>query len=349
MSTSRLLQVINHFREQLIARENEAVQALETAYAGTLRTINTRISQLYQQIEERQQSGDDVPVSWLYEQDRLKHVTEWIAYQVNLYASDAHATTTQLQQHGASLGVEAGKKQLEATVPPGIRWTWATPSVKAIQRMVGATQKGSPLAELFAGFGREAAKAVERALVSGVTLGWNPRKVAPLVERALDVPRWRALTLARTEQIRAFRGASQETFRENGSVARQWRWTCAKSPRSCLACLALDGTLHDLDEEMGSHVCCRCAPLVITAPWSEILDKYGIDSSNIPESRPVDMQTGEDWFNQQSAETQIEILGSKARYDLWRSGVSLKDMVAHHHSDDWGSSVGIKPLRELVS
>jgi hypothetical protein len=147
--------------------------------------------------------------------------------------------------------------------------------------------------------------------------------------------------------IRAYRGANLETYRANEDVVGQWRWTCALSKRTCAACLAMDGTLHDLSEEMGSHPCCRCTPVPVTKDWAAILGPFGIDTSKIPDTRPT-IQSGVEWFDQQPDETQLAILG-KGKFDAYQNGdFGLKDIVGHIHDKDWGHSIYEKPLKALV-
>ncbi|MGH2509660.1 MAG: phage minor head protein, partial [Ktedonobacteraceae bacterium] len=219
---------------------------------------------------------------------------------------------------------------------------------KAIASIVGATQAGSPLADLFAGFGNEAAANVAGVLTRGITLGQNPRTIAGDVANALGVSRARALTINRTEMLRAYRGANQETYRANSDVVQQWRWTADKSARTCAACLAMDGQLFNLDVDMGSHPNCRCSPAPVTRSWSDILADSGVDLSGLDDLEPPAPQSGADWFDQQDESTQRAILGN-AKYAAYQNGdFALSDIVAHSHDPDWGHSIYEKPLKDLV-
>jgi SPP1 gp7 family putative phage head morphogenesis protein len=346
MTVARLQRTITHYRTRLMQQEAGAVASLESAYAGVLAAIQPHLDRLYEDITAKLNAGEEIPATWLYDRLRLENLTLLIQQQVDQYGSLALMHTRQLQHLGLDLGIEAALQLLDATVPVGVRWTFGTPNTVALERLVGATQAGSPLADLFSGFGQEAAKLVRQALISGVAQGNGPREIAPQVRQALGVSRNRALVLTRTESIRAYRGASQEVFRANEDVVDKWRWTCAKQARTCAACLAMDGTLHPLSEEMGSHPQCRCTPVPITKSWDAILKPFGIDASSIPDSGPQ-LQTGADWLKEQPAAVQKAIL--QAKYEGWKAGqFELKDMVKKTFDKDWGHSIQEKPLKALV-
>lgn len=350
-TTSRLLSILNDFRKRLAHHETSAELAINASYASVLGSIRHRLSVLYQQIEEKQNQGETVPVSWLYEQNRLTNIKAFITSEINRFGNAALLTVQQLQQIGITLGTQAAQELLNATVPSGVHWTFGRPSSEALRAFIGVTQSGSPLHDLFHGFGEEAAKSVGDTLLLGLSLGQNPRKVAPRVEQALGISRSRALVISHTELNNAYRNANLENFRQNSGVISKYRRTCAKNARSCAACIALDGTLYDLDEDFALHPCDRCTMLPVVKDWSEILGPLGIDTSNMPDmSRSVThMQTGLEWFEEQDAATQQAIIGSKRGYESYKAGdFTLKDMVKHKHDPDWGHSISVKSVKELV-
>lgn len=348
MTTSRLQRTVEHYRDALRRHEASAEHALTTAHAHTRKTIQARLDTVYRQIAAKQREGEDIPLSWLYERDRLQSLRSLITHQVSAYSVLAQMTIRHSQRDAVSLGQQAALSLLKATVPSGVTWSFGIPSPAALANLVGATQNGSPLADLFAGFGAEAARNVSTALITGITLGNNPRAIAAHVEQALDVPRWRALTISRTELLRSYRGANLATFRANSDVCEQWRWVAAKSSRTCIACVMMDGTLHDVDEEFESHVCCRCTPVPVTRSWSGILGPLGIDTSGLDDAATDDYPSGEDWFNAQDEDIQQTILG-KAKFAAWKDGdFALSDTVGRSEDPDWGTSIRVKALKELV-
>ncbi len=224
MSLSQLQSAIAHYRQQLKAHEAQAEQALEQAYAQVMSTIQPMLDQLYQQIQDKLDAGEEIPLSWLYEQRRLEAISQYIEGQINHFGMLAQMQVGQLQSLGVQLGQQAAQALLSSTVPPGVNFAFGVPLPQAIQNLIGATQAGSPLADLFSGFGAEAAQGVKDALITGLTLGYNPRDIAPQVQQALGISRNRALTISRTEMIRSYRGANLETFRANDDVVDELRF-----------------------------------------------------------------------------------------------------------------------------
>lgn len=345
-ATSRLQQIIKRYREALAHHEAKAVQALEAGYRHTLAAVQPRLDKLYREIAEKQKEGEQIPLHWLYEEHRLETLKRLITNQVNAYGGQAQLATGQLQHTGVALGTDAAQEQMEALVPAGIEWSFGLPSPQAIADLVGATQAGSPLADLFAGFGEKAAADVTGVLMRGISLGEGPQAVARDIARVLDEPRQRAVTIARTEMNRAYRGAALENYRANDDVVQGWIWVCSLSRSSCAACVAMHGTHHSLEEELDDHVSGACAAVPETKSWADILGP-DVDTSDLEDTRPQ-FQSGEDWLSGQSEETQRSILGAK--YQGWSDGhFSLSDVVGHTHSEKWGRSIKEKPLKELVN
>src|SRR5216684_2400082 len=119
MSLGQLQSAIAHYRAQLKAHEAQAEQALEQAYANTLQVIQPMLDHLYQQISDKQQAGEEIPLSWLYEQRRLEALTQFIEGQINQFGMLAQMQTGQLQSQGIYLGQQAAQALLQSTVQPG--------------------------------------------------------------------------------------------------------------------------------------------------------------------------------------------------------------------------------------
>lgn len=215
---------------------------------------------------------------------------------------------------------------------------------EAVIALVGALREESPLASItLAGWGDKAAKQISEQLVKGLVTGIGSRKTAREILKALDpalgMPLSKALTIARTETNRAFRSATRETYRRNPHVVKGWIWyaNIDGEPEPCLACLAMHGTKHDMDETLDDHPNGRCTMLAITPSFEEL----GIEGVDEPDRT---VETGEEWFNRQPEERQREMMGEQ-RYELWKQGnLDFEDMATTHHSDEWGDSIGVRPI-----
>jgi len=215
---------------------------------------------------------------------------------------------------------------------------------EAVIALVGALREDSPLASItLARWGDKAAKQIGEQLVKGLVTGIGSRKTAREILKALDpalgMPLSKALTIARTETNRAFRSATRETYRRNPHVVKGWIWyaNIDGEPEPCLACLAMHGTKHDMDETLDDHPNGRCTMLAITPSFEEL----GIEGVDEPDRT---VETGEEWFNRQPEERQREMMGEQ-RYELWKQGnLDFEDMATTHHSDEWGDSIGVRPI-----
>jgi hypothetical protein len=157
----------------------------------------------------------------------------------------------------------------------------------------------------------------------------------------LGMPLSKALTIARTETNRAFREATKETYRRNPHVVKGWIWMADINgdPEPCLACLAMHGTKHEMDETLDDHPNGRCTMLAITPSFEEL----GIEGVDQPDTA---VESGADWFDRQPEERQREIMGEE-RYDLWKQGnLDFEDLATTRHSDEWGDSIGIRPINQ---
>jgi SPP1 gp7 family putative phage head morphogenesis protein len=181
---------------------------------------------------------------------------------------------------------------------------------------------------------------VRNALTAGVALGTNPRVVAVEVRRALGTSAVRALTISRTSILGAYRTASLETYRANSDIVTGWIWTAAKQSRTCLACIARDGSEWPLDTFMPAHVNCRCTLRPRVKSWKEL----GFEG--IPE-RPQP-ETGAAWFARQPEDVQRVMMGPTA-FDLFKQGrVKLDDFVGTKRNATWEASTYQRSLKEIL-
>ena len=238
----------------------------------------------------------------------------------------------------------------------------------AITALVGATQAGSALDTLFRGIRAEGAQAAEDALVQGIVLGYNPRKIAPMIRDALGVQLNRALTISRTETMRAQRVAASESYKANADVMKGWRWQAALTGNTCPVCISMHGSIHPVEEEMESHPNCRCSMVPVTKSWEDLGAELGFDFSGVEKAGPsfeeiakkynisAERQktyaqrkmTGEAYFRGLSAEEQIKVFGP-GRWTSWKSGIISFDQISKKTwSAQWGAGRALTNLKELV-
>lgn len=190
----------------------------------------------------------------------------------------------------------------------------------------------------------EADRVMRRELVRGVTAGSNPRVTARrIVDRAgegFSGGLTRALTVARTETVDAYRSAAALGQAQHTDVLAGWMWLASLSSRTCPACLGMHGEVFPLDEPgpLG-HQNCRCGRMPVTKPWSEL----GFPDLDEPESLVPDADL---FFAGLTPVEQQGILGHRG-YQAWLAGKWPREKWGVRRSNDgWRDSVVVaKPPR----
>ncbi|VXC44435.1 phage minor head protein [Nocardioides sp. AX2bis] len=172
---------------------------------------------------------------------------------------------------------------------------------------------------------------IQRELVRGIAVGTGPRDTAQLmVERAEDHFNFglnRALTIARTETLDAYRAAAQAAEEPHTEVLAGWAWLAHLGPRTCRSCLSMHGQVFDLDvtgpKDHQQGRCSRC-PLVRGR------DGADPDTSWIPDA--------DDHFASLTPEQQTSLLGIKGRA-AWQAGDFPREAwTKTRRTDGWRDS-----------
>src|SRR6185437_4660225 len=190
-----------------------------------------------------------------------------------------------------------------------------------------------------------------QAMLMGLATGANPVSMAQGISQAMGISRSRAITIARTEVLGSYRQAAHETYRANSDVLGYWMWS-AGGNNPCAMCAGMDGTLHDLSEDLNDHPCGKCAPIPVTKPWPDILGPYGIDASDLEETSigaPGNYTSISEKFDSYSPAKQREIIGTQTGYEAYKRGeLTLKDFIGvRPAADGFPSSYYQKSLKEL--
>jgi SPP1 gp7 family putative phage head morphogenesis protein len=304
--------------------------------------VRGRLDHITRRISEARAAGERVSQAWIVEQWRLQGMEQQILAEMRLWVDVAERRITQDQIEAALAGTRDARELLIETLGPSPVGAMSEPAlpVVPVQIMAGNLAGGRPLGNLLNALGADVAGVVRSALIQGVALGRNPREIARMAARKAGLPLARALTIARTEMLRAYRSATLETFRANANVVQSWMWHSALDRRTCAVCWAMHGTVHSIDEELESHPSCRCAMLPLTRGWGEL----GIDG--VPETSPK-IEPGEAIFARQPASVQRAVLGP-GKYRMYQQGeLRLADVVGRTRSPVWGGGRRERSLREL--
>lgn len=351
---SQLEEAALRFRSQLLRQERAAASEMVRAYAAVWQRTRTRLAELQEQIDAVRRDGlipgpftprqpggpviEQTPgtfsLSWLYERDRLTTLLRQIEAELRQFGALAGELTEagQLQAVRAAQEntVELVRRGAQAARQPELVGMFNRLSREAVQDLVGFASDGSPLRELFDALGPRVSRGVQDALVTAVATGIGPRETARLVRQQFGMGLARALTIARTEQIRAYREASRRSYADNADLLDGWIWLSAHDNRSCASCWAMHGSRHPVTETLDDHPNGRCTMVPVVK---------GHDPG---------IRTGEELFRELPPAQQEKILGKAAHLAYQAGAVRLSEFAGQRDDPRWGTMRYAKSLREVV-
>ena len=328
-SPGQVLVIAQRHRDALLRMERGAASQMVRAYGGIWVRLRREIEDVLSRYEGTQGADAQTSLDWLLDQDRLQRLLQQTERQINRFAAVADGRI----KRGQRAAIEAAQASAQAMVQTqaGLQIEWNRLPTEMIETLVGTTANGSPLRALLDQLGPHASASVRKGLIEGMGLGENPRSVAERIRRSLGGNLAKALTISRTEMLRAAREASRQSYLANSDILDGWKWLSAKQTRTCAMCLAMDGTLHALEEVLDDHPNGRCTsiPVVKGAP-------------------PVEWESGSAWFAKQDEATQRSMLGG-ASFEAYHAGaIALGDFVGQTSTAAWGTTRYSKSLEGIV-
>jgi len=318
--TPAVLRLARNFRADLLDGESQVTGEMVATYRGIIKRLRPQLDSVLAQLAADKASGV-LPSPLL--SARRDDVKQLLADAERELSRFSKATATTVNRHQSSLVSLAGKQARElvrtAAVNPNLRWAQLQPD--HVENLVGLLRPGTPAHDLLEELVPTGVDRVREAMISGLAVGRTPEKIAREVQDVLGGNMGRFLTVARTEDMRAYRMATIENFRANADVVSGWRWHASLSYSTCAACLSLHGEFFPLDQDMDGHANCRCQSIPIV------------------KDAPVEAwQSGEEWLRAQPEDIQQRALGD-AKLEAWKSGeISLADLRGHSHSEEFGGS-----------
>lgn len=307
--------------DQMLAAWDEVYQQIRADYDGLLAKMQAAYD-----------AGQPPSPAWLYQKERLKNALATTKAQVHTFAQQASAAT--VQAHAAAVATSAkahAKMGAQAMQEAALAGGFTRLNEDNLKHLIGFLHDGSPVDTLFTGLAAETSAAARDALVRGVTMGKGVDWISRRLDTALDIPRWRAETIVRTEGQRVYRSVARQTYLANADVLEGWVWVAHLDRRTCPACVVMDGTLMPVGSTLDGHPRCRCAMVPRTQSWEDL----GL-GDDIPDQRPP-IRSGKDWLKAQPGSVQRAILGPR-KFDAWHSGqISLDDLVARQEHPVWGT------------
>lgn len=324
---SEVVRAIRGFKAQLRAQEGAQTRLLATKYLDIETALEDSIVALSEQIARLTEEGLEPTWSAIYRLERYQRLQAQLMAELASFNGWAADLIKERQLELIVQGIDNATAALEVS-KPGMGAMVQMPH-DAVRGIVGVARDGSPLGDLLAKSYPEARQAITRELIRSVALGRNPRVTAQAIRKATNVGLDRALTIARTEQLRAYREASRETYQSMG--CQFWQRLGGRDERSCLACIMADGEIRPISEPLDDHPDGLCDMLPI-----------------IPDVANPVIDTGRQWFERQPESTQLSIMGP-GRFDAWKSGTPLSEMTTTTHDPVWGNAPALTPVSALTA
>ncbi|MDE2105871.1 MAG: minor capsid protein, partial [Patescibacteria group bacterium] len=250
-----------------MARERAAATEMVQVYGLIWQQLQDRLQALWGQMASARAAGEPIDVSWLLQADRLRDFQLQVEAQINGFAQYADTAITGQQ----AAAVQAAQRDAVALLTAsGVTTAFDVLPTQAIQQLVGQLSDGSPLTTLLSQLGPDAGQAARSALIEGIATGQGQATIARALRKSLGGNMVRALTISRTETLRAYREASRAVWQQHSDVVTGWVWVAGNSSRTCAFCWSMDGSVHPLDEQMASHPRCRCTSVPKTKTWAEL-------------------------------------------------------------------------------
>lgn len=330
------------FRAQVLGREREAANRLVQTYGRAYTRLSPAIEALSQRIARMDAPGPSK--SSLVRLESLRSLQSQVVSELNTFSTYADAEISR----AATAAIQSGlldSRALSVAVMggtgPGARALaagWDMLPTESVETMLGFLADESPLhTALVKKLGPAVAQRMSDALVDGIALGMNPRKVADIVRRELGVGLTWALTTARTAQINAYREAARANYVANGHIIGGWTWLSALGNRTCVSCLNMHGSFHPVTESLTDHHAGRCVPI----PYVKQAAAFGLPQ---PEIEP-----GEQWFRRQPQDFQRQRLGP-GRFDAWKAGkFDFRDLSQPYNDPVYGEMLREATLKGLLT
>jgi hypothetical protein len=240
MPKSDLERALAEFRSELLQRERAAASVMVRTYGQAWQRLKAQLDSLDTEYQAAKSRGEQPGPGWIYEYNRARAFRDQVERELNWFAQYAEQSTRTQMQAAIAAAQEHAERLTRAALgrlPPGVVIPWNRISTAAVEQMVALTQPDSPLHKLLLSISAEGTQAAEDALINGLLMGFSPRKTAPLLRKALGVPLSRALTISRTETLRAYRESSRESYRANSDIVQGWVWHSACDARTCAMCV----------------------------------------------------------------------------------------------------------------
>lgn len=337
---SDLSEAIARNRRRIEELEAPAVAQMESLYRNAIDDLRADLHGVTQLIDQARLDGVNVNPDWLRRQARYERLIDQAQTAFERFARDGGDVVGELDvasyQEGAAAALDlADAVGIDTDIFGG------DINVEALEHVAAAFGPDSPLNASLDFYGVHGREVIENELFSGMARGLGGDEIVRNIRGELDSPfsLSRLHSLVRTEAMNAYRDATTSVYQEMGDVLESLQWSAARSPLTCLACLAMDGQTFPVDDPPDKfHVRCRC----VLSPYPADMDQEVLEALG-------EIGTGAEWFAQQPAATQQAMIGNRQAWEAYdRGDLTLDDFLGERDDGLWGTSVYQKSGRRVL-
>jgi hypothetical protein len=336
---SYLVNATIQYRQKLLDEDAIVSRDMVRAYGRIYEDLQIELDGLYRDIEAGR------PVDYLY--TRIHQIQQSVETRIKEYAAFADEQVMKSINTGTLLGSQHAVELVKSSYPimgdEIVRELWNQVPTGAVESMLGMLSPGSPLRHRMQDrLGEAVAESGGEHLVKGVAMGLGPAEMHRLMRASLGQGLDWSLTQTRTAALWAYREAERAEYIANPELVKGWTWNATRDLRTCMSCIALDGSFHQVTEPLCDHYAGRCVPLPALKTYEEL---------GIPIGQPTVplRDTGMEWFSKLSPEDQRKMMGAQA-WEEWQSKkFSLKDYATMTHDGVYGDMFVQRSLKHLLN
>lgn len=326
---SESVRVLRDFRVRMDAEDTRLMMDMGNRWLAIERVTASNIAALSEEMVRRTLEGETVTTQMVYRAERYQVIQRQLETEVKKYNKDyAVGRIVDAQETAAALGVDAAQASIFASYPSPLSANFNRVNVAAVESLAGFAGDGTPLRRLLDKAVGDASEGIVSAMLAGLGSGQGAVAIAKSMADGMGLGLDRSILIARTETQRAYRSGTVQQYRESGVVSGFMR--LVKKDGACIGCLALDGELFELADELDDHPNGRCTAVPIVR---------GME--------PPEWEKGDAWLANQDEAKQREILGP-ARFEMYQNGTPLSAFATKTHNDVWGSAPQVVSIKDLT-
>jgi len=317
-------------RSALNAAELAQMERLTDVWTYIVVNLRKDIDKLGTEIAKRVKAGETVSEGALRQMQHYQALMQQATQQASYYAQIVQDDVAQSVIASANAGVEGAvtTTQLAAGEQPLVL-AFDQIDIGGVTNLAGLLADGTPIRDILMSRWPETWASIETEMLRGAAKGLSPREIAKSIVDKFGAIMADVLRIVRTENMRAYREATRQTYIQSG-VVKQYKRVATKDTRTCVACLALDGRVYPVTQPLVDHPMGRCAmiPIVTGAP-------------------AVTWQKGSDWFETLDEADQRAMMGD-AKFEAWVDGqFDFEDLAVQLPDSVWGGQLRTATVDEL--